>query len=141
CSTRTPARRGWRRRTLTTICGALAYERAYYWCRACQRGWSPADRTLGVRPRARVSAGLDTWLSTLGARVPFRGAAAVLDQLTGLAVSAETLRQYAERRGAALEATQQAATVHVLARREAAEPVERAPGLLVVQADGVMVRY
>jgi len=29
----------------------------------------------------------------------------------------------------------------VLARREAAEPVEAAPGLLVVQADGVMVRY
>jgi hypothetical protein len=96
---------------------------------------------LAVTPRARVSAGLDSWLADLGALAPFRTAAALLARLTGLQVSAETLRQYAERRGAALEAAQRAATARVLATRAAAEPVEAAPGLLVVQADGVMVRY
>jgi hypothetical protein len=141
CGTRTPARRQWRRRTVTTRCGTLQYERPCYWCRGCQRGWCPADTTLAVAPRARVSAGLDAWLGDLGALAPFRTAAGLLHRLTGIAVSSETLRQYAERQGAALEAAQQAATARVLATRAAAEPVEAAPGLLVVQADGVMVRY
>lgn len=141
CGTRTAARRQWRRRAVTTRCGPLAYERPCYWCRGCQRGWCPADTTLAVAPRARVSAGLDRWLGDLGALAPFRTAAALLHQLTGVAVSSETLRQYAERCGSGLEAAQQAATARVLATRAAAEPVEAAPGLLVVQADGVMVRY
>ncbi len=141
CGTRTQARRQWRRRTVSTRCGALHYERPCYWCRGCQRGWCPADATLAVAPRARVSAGLDAWLGDLGALAPFRTAAGLLHRLTGVAISAETLRQYAERQGAAREAAQQAAAARVLTTRAAAEPVEAAPGLLVVQADGVMVRY
>jgi hypothetical protein len=141
CGTRTPARRQWRRRTVTTRCGPLRYERPAYWCRGCQRGWCPTDTTLAVAPRARVSAGLAAWLADLGALAPFRTATRLLQQLTGVAVSAETVRQSAERQGAALEATQGAATARVLATRTAAEPVAPAPGLLVVQADGVMVRY
>jgi hypothetical protein len=94
-----------------------------------------------VAPRARLSAGLDCWLAELGAATAFAPAAGRLERLTGVPVSAETLRQHSERQGAALEATQQAAIAHVLATGEAAEAVEAAPGTLVVETDGVLVRY
>jgi hypothetical protein len=96
---------------------------------------------LEVAPRARLSAGLDTWLAELGAATAFVPAAGLLERLTGLRVSAETLRQHSERQGAAREAAEQAAIAQVQATGEAAEAVEPAPGTLVVETDGVMVRY
>src|SRR5262249_22471086 len=56
-------------------------------------------------------------------------------------VSAETVRQHSEARGTVLETAEQAAIAQVQATQEAAEPVARAPGTLVVETDGVMVRY
>jgi hypothetical protein len=141
CGTRREARHQWRPRTVQTVCGPLRYERPRYRCRPCQQEWSPADRTLGVPPRARISAGLDTWLAELGAATAFTPAAGLLRRLTGLRISAETLRQHSERQGAALEAAQQAAIARVQATGDAAEAVDAAPGTLVVEADGVMVRY
>jgi hypothetical protein len=141
CGTRREARHGWRRRTVQTICGPLRYERPRYRCRPCRQEWSPADQTLGVVPRARISARLARWLADLGAEQAFRPAADRLEQLTGLRVSAETLRQHCERQGAALEAAQQAAIAQVQTSGEAAEAVAAASGTLLVEADGVMVRY
>ena len=141
CGTRREARHQWRPRTVQTQCGPLRNARARYRCRLCQYEWSPADHTLGVAPRARISACLAEWLAELGAATAFAPATGLLQRLTRLRVSAETLRQYCERRGAALEATQQAAIAQVQASGEAAEAVEAAPGRLVVEADGVLVRY
>jgi len=141
CGTRREARTQWRRRTVQTVCGPLRYERPRYRCRPCHQEWSPADQTLGVAPRARISARLAEWLAELGADPAFGPAAGRLERLTGLRISAETLRQYCERQGAALEAVQQAAIAQVQATGEAAEAVDAAPGTLLVEADGVMVRY
>jgi hypothetical protein len=94
-----------------------------------------------VAPRARISPGLDGWLAELGAATAFAPAARLLEALTGLRVSDETVRQHSERQGAALAAAQQAAIARVRATGEAAEAVDAAPGRLVVEADGVMVRY
>ena len=141
CGTRREARHQWRARTVQTVCGPLRYERPRYRCRPCRQEWSPADRTLGVAPRTRISTGLDSWLAELGAATAFAPAAGLLERLTGLRLSAETLRQHSERQGAALEATQQAAIAQVLATGEAAETVAAAPGTLVVETDGVLVRY
>lgn len=141
CGTRRDARSQWRPRTVQTVCGPLRYERPRYRCRPCKQEWSPADRTLGVLPRARISAGLDACLAELGAATAFVPAARLLQRLTGLRLSAETLRQHSERQGAALEAAQQAAIARVQATGEAAAAVEAAPGTLVIEADGVMVRY
>lgn len=141
CGTRRDARHQWRARTVQTVCGPLRYERPRYRCRPCRQEWSPADRTLGVASRARISAGLDSWLAELGAATAFAPAAGLLERLTGLRLSAETVRRHSERQGAALEAAQQAAITHVQATGEAAEPVDAAPGTLVVETDGVLVRY
>jgi hypothetical protein len=141
CGTRREARHQWRQRTVQTSCGPLHYERPRYRCRPCHQEWSPADQTLGVAPHARISARLDDWLAEVGAERPFARAAGLLERLTGLAVSAETVRQHCERRGAALEAAQQAAITQVQATGEPAEAVDAAPGTLLVETDGVMVRY
>jgi hypothetical protein len=94
-----------------------------------------------VAPRARLSAGLDEWLADLGAATAFVPAADLLERLTGLRVSAETGRQHSEQQGAAREAAQQVAITQVQATGEAAEALDAAPGTLVLEADGVLVRY
>jgi len=139
--TRREARHQWRKRTVQTVCGPLRYERARYRCRPCQQEWRPADRPLGVAPRARLSGGLATWLGELGADTAYQPAARRLERLTGPRVSAETVRRQSQQQGAALEAAQQAAIARVLAMGEAAEAVEAARGTRVVEPDGVMVRY
>ncbi len=131
----------WRRRRLTTICGRVAWERPWYVCRGCRHGWSPVDHTLGLAPRGRLSAGLQQWLAELGAATDFAEAQAWLEQLGGVHVAKETVRAQAERQGAALEAAEQAASAQVERTRESALPVDAAPGQLLVETDGVMVRY
>jgi hypothetical protein len=132
---------GWRGRAVTTVCGTVRVARPWYHCRRCGRGWSPTDRSWGLAPRERISAGLAEWLIDLGASTSFADAARELAKLTGLMVSAETIRQHTEQRGTEIEAADAEAARAVPATREAAGAVERAPGVLVVEIDGVMVRY
>jgi len=131
----------WRSRTLTTVCGTVTLTRPWYHCRPCRHGFSPTDRTWDLVPRARVSAGVADWLIDQGASTSFADAQRQLGKLTGLSVSAETIRQYTERRGAAIEEADQANARRVQQTQDAAEPVDPAPGRLVVETDGVMVRY
>jgi hypothetical protein len=130
-----------RARQVLTTCGAVDLARPWYHCAPCGRGWSAVETTLAVAPRARVSAGLEGWAVRLGAAVPFREAAELLAELTGLEPGAETIRRHTEAAGAALRAAEDAAVAEVEQAREAAEPLDPAPGLLVVQADGAMLRY
>ena len=130
-----------RDRTVRTTCGALTYTRPWYHCVGCHHGFSPADGALGVPPRTRISAGLDAWLIRLTVAAPPREAAALLTDLTGLVVHPDTLREHTTAVGEALADADAAAIARVQATREAAEPVDPAPGTLVVETDGAMVRY
>ncbi len=140
CGERTRVQ-SWRPREVLTICGPVRFERPWHVCRGCRQGFSPVDATLGLASRARLSAGVQAWVVELGAKLSFAEAAGLLDELTGLAMAPETVRQHTERVGAELETAQQAAMVEVVRTREPAEAVEPAPGTLVVETDGVMVRY
>ncbi|MGH2457815.1 MAG: ISKra4 family transposase [Chloroflexota bacterium] len=131
----------WRERTVTTVCGTITLERPWYHCRKCRHGWSPIDATWALAVGDRISAGLADWLIDLGASTSFVDAQRELGKLTGLTVAAETIRRDTERRGAELEAADRTAARVVDATREAAERGEPTPGDLVVETDGVMVRY
>jgi hypothetical protein len=131
----------WRPRTVLTICGAIRWERPWYVCHPCGHGFSPADATLEVEPRARLSAGLQTWIEELGASHSFAEAAWWLTHLTGVVVRPETIRQRTERAGGSLEATAQQASQEVVRTQEPAAALDAAPGQLTVETDGVMVRY
>lgn len=140
CSAKAPVH-SVRPRSVETLCGPLTYERPWYLCRSCGHGFSLADATLGVEARSRLSAGLHAWLLELGSRTAFRDAADLLELLTGLGVSPETVRQHTEQTGARLEAAAEARSDEVQRTGQAVGPVDRAPGTLVVETDGVMVRY
>lgn len=131
-----------RERTQQTRLGPIRWSRPWYHCRACHAGWSPVDRTLGIGASERTSAGVRRWAAELGAAHTFAEAQRLLAELTGVEVGEETLRTHAEQTGAQVEASQQTAIAHVLAEHEpppgSAEPAE---GQVLVETDGVMVRY
>lgn len=131
----------WRPRTVTTVCGRLHWERPWCHCGPCGRGFSPTDQTLGLAARDRLSAGLTAWLVAEGADSSFGSAAARVTRLTRITVSPETVRQRTEAAGAALEVAQEQAATQVQHTREPVAPVDPAPGVLVVEVDGVMVPY
>jgi len=130
-----------RARTVDTRCGTVALRAPWYHCDGCRRGWSVVGTTLGVPARARLSAGLRGWVVRLGATTDHREAVELLEELTGLAVGRDTVRRHATAAGTALAAAEDAAVAAVERTREAAEPVDAAPGHLLVEADGVMVRF
>jgi hypothetical protein len=140
CGERTPAQ-SWRKRTVATICGSVNFERPWFVCRHCQHGFSPVDDRLGLQPRMCLSDGLREWVIDLGGRTSFAEAAGLLERLTGLRVSPETVRQKTEGHGKELEAAQQRASEQVAKTQQAAAALDPAPGMLLIETDGVMVRY
>jgi hypothetical protein len=134
-------RAGARPRQVLTQCGLLNLARAYFHCGACRTGGSVAETTLGLTARTRISPGLAGWLARLGATTDFREAAEMLAELTGLVIGAETVRRHTVTRGGALRQIETAAVAQVERTREPAAAVEPAPGALLVETDGAMVRY
>lgn len=132
---------GWRERTLATRCGSVTVPTLRYRCADCGRGWSGLETTLGVPARARMSAGLEAWAARLGGVTDFREAAELLAEYTGVALGAETVRRQTERVGAALADAEDAVLATVEQTREPVGHIDPAPGDLVVELDGVMVRY
>ena len=142
CGRGCPAVR-WRPRSVETQLGGMTFTRTRYRCGPCRQTWSAADRTLGLAPRQRTSAGLAHWEAEVAGRTTFREAAELLAKLAGVHVGSETLRTHAERVGTELEGRQQRAMARVQATHEPSpeSPHAPAPGVLVVEADGVLVRY
>ena len=131
----------WRERQPVSVCGATPFQRPYYWCPGCQRGWAPADEVLGLDAHQILSAELQAWVAETGAELPFQQAAERLERLAGIGLGVETVRTHTEQVGTALVERQRAAAAMVLEMHEAAEPVAAAPELLVAEADGVQVRF
>jgi hypothetical protein len=88
-----------------------------------------------------MSPGLESWVARLGGLTDFREATELLAEYTGIELGAETVRRHRERVGPALADAEDAALTAVERTREAAGPVNSAPGRLVVELDGVMARY
>ncbi len=132
----------WRERTVLTRLGPVQFRRTLYHCAPCAQRWSQADRTLGLAAGQRTSAGLSAWAARQAARTSFAEAAAALEELTGIGLGTETVRTHAEQAGTALDATQQDLQGQIELTQAVPEPLQDpAPGLLVVETDGVMVRY
>jgi hypothetical protein len=130
-----------RSRQILTRCGLMTLERPWYTCAQCHHGWSVVETTLGVGSRQRASTGLLGWLVRLGATTDYREAAELLDELTGLAVGPETIRRECIRVGTAIRAAEATTIRQTQRTRDPAEPLDRAPGLLVLEADGAMIQF
>ena len=99
-------------------------------------GFSPLDEVLGLSGGGRYSGRVLQWLVRLGAELPFARAAFWLEELTGVAVSAATVRRQTEAVGATAVALVETAVARL--ERETPEPPVR-PARLVLGADGAMV--
>jgi hypothetical protein len=131
----------WRERKPVSVCGSTPFQRPYYWCPGCERGWAPADEVLGLGAHQILSAELQAWVAETGAELPFKQAAERLERLAGIGLGVETVRTHTEQVGTALAERQRDAAITVAQTQESAEPVEVAPELLVAEVDGVQVRF
>lgn len=132
--------RDWRTRQVLTSCGVLRWERRWAYCPTCGASFGAGDAALGLRAYQQQSAGLQAMLVSVGGACAFGEATRLLRQLTGLAVSPETVRRVTEAAGTSIADAQDAATAVYAAGAE--PPVtDPAPGVLVAETDGVMVRY
>lgn len=131
-----------RRRSVHTRLGPIGLQRWWHHCWRCGHGWSPPDQALELAPYQQTSTALARWLATLGAITTFREAVRLLDELAGVQIGSETLRTHAEAIGTELEGQQRTAMAYVEDTHEPpADAHDPAPGHLVVETDGVMVRY
>ena len=91
---------GRRAKTIRTALGAMTIERAYYHCASCRTGFCPRDRTLGIDETTLSPAA--TRMTAAAARVSFKEASTLLDELAGLAVDPKQVERTAEALGRAI---------------------------------------
>ncbi len=124
--------------TVTTILGPLTIARPYYHCAACGHGHHPLDAQLQLCAGSR-SAGLDELLALLGAtQDSFAQAAAVLERLTLVHLSPNSVRDATEALGATLIAHQQPAVAAPLDGPELPPEPTPPPQRLYITMDGVL---
>jgi hypothetical protein len=99
-----------------SVLGELNLERAYYHCTACQQGFCPRDRALGMAG-TRLSPAVLRMIGAVGALVSFQEGSELLDELAGLKVDAKQVERSAEALGAEV----------ALDERRDLEPLESGP--------------
>ena len=100
CSCGRPARYVDRRaKPFQSVLGELRLERAYYYCAACQRGFCPRDRQLGMEDTP-LSPAVTRMIGTVGASVSFQEGRELMWELAGVEVSAKQVERTAEGLGA-----------------------------------------
>lgn len=121
---------------VTSLLGPIHIQRSYYLCAACGVGQHPLDAQLHVCAGSRSQA-LDELLALLGAtQDSFVQAAQVLEQLTLVHVSANSVRQATEQLGGVLLEHQP----HQPSQPDASDAQQASPrpSRLYVSMDGVM---
>ena len=118
---------GRRAKTIRTALGAMTLQRAYYHCASCRAGFCPRDRTLGIDETTLSPAASRMTAAAAAARVSFKEASTLLDELAGLAVDPKQVERTAEALGRAIAADE----------RQAVEPeTHRVKPTLYLGVDG-----
>ncbi len=94
-----PARYAGRRaKTFQSTLGELTLERAYYHCDACDAGFCPRDRALGVQGSS-LSPAVTRMVGRVGAMVSFVEGSELLQELAGVPVDPKQVERTAEALG------------------------------------------
>lgn len=88
----------YQQRQIVTLFGKIRYERAYYHCKNCGRGYCGVDKELGVGHRS-VSPRLHRLTSFLAGHLSFGVVEKALKEGHEIAINRETVRQVAEESG------------------------------------------
>jgi hypothetical protein len=123
---------------VTTLLGSISIARSYYLCAECGVGQHPLDAQLQICAGSRSQA-LDELLALLGAtQDSFAQAAQVLECLSLVHVSANSVRQATEQLGAVLLEHHPQQPSEPDASPAQQESVTRRPRRLYISMDGVM---
>ena len=99
CACGQPARYvGRRAKLFQSVLGELVLDRAYYHCAACQAGFCPRDRALGLS-RSSLSPGVLRMVGLVGAMVSFEEGHELLRELAGVRVPTTHVERAAEALG------------------------------------------
>jgi len=79
--------------------GTMTLSRAYYHCRACNSGFFPRDRALGMVDSS-LSAGVTRMTGVVGAMVSFEEGSELLEKLAAISVNTKHVERTAEALGA-----------------------------------------
>ena len=107
---------GRRAKTIRTALGAMTLQRAYYHCASCRTGFCPRDRTLGI-DETTLSPAATRMTAAAAARVSFKEASTLLDELAGLAVDPKQVERTAEALGRAIATDEERQAVEPEAHR------------------------
>ncbi|MBI4841887.1 MAG: ISKra4 family transposase [candidate division NC10 bacterium] len=99
CRCGKPARYAGRRaKTFQSALGELTLERAYYHCEACQAGFCPRDRALGVQGSS-LSPAVTRMVGRVGAMVSFVEGSELMQELAAVPVDPKQVERTAEALG------------------------------------------
>ena len=128
----------YRDKVIDTVLGPVTLTRAWYHCAACRHGLAPRDAELGVAG-ASLSPGLTAMNDRAAAAAPFAGAAGLLEDLAGVALTAKRVERAAEASGAGLAAAGRERARLIAARKLVPLPPSPLPGKLYAVIDGTGV--
>jgi hypothetical protein len=128
----------YRDKVIDTVLGPVALTRAWYHCAACGHGLAPRDAELGAAGEG-MSPGLAAMNDRAAAAVPFKGAAGLLEDLAGVALTAKRVERAAEASGAGLAAAGRERARLIAARKLVPLPPSPLPDKLYAVIDGTGV--
>jgi hypothetical protein len=83
-------------RTLVSLFGPIRYQRAYYYCRRCGRGYHPFDAQAGI-PTHQLTPAVERLASLAGGvSLSFEKGAELLQEMSGVALSESTVERTTE---------------------------------------------
>jgi hypothetical protein len=85
-------------KTVTTVLGKMTLERAYYDCEACEGGFFPRDRALGIQ-EVSLSPGVTRMVGLAAAMASFQESSTLMDKLASVPVDAKQVERTAEALG------------------------------------------
>ena len=94
---------GYRGKQILTVLSSVEAQRAYYYCRPCQRGWAPKDQELDV-VGSSFSRGVRRMMGRVGAKQPFEQGRADLEELAGVVVKTKQVERVSAKLGTQIEA-------------------------------------
>ena len=128
----------YRDKVIDTVLGPVTLTRAWYHCTACGHGLAPRDGELGAAGEG-MSPGLAAMTDRAAAAVPFNGAAGLLADLAGVALTAKRVERAAEASGAGLAAAGRERARLIAARKLVPLPPSPLPDKLYAVIDGTGV--
>jgi hypothetical protein len=129
---------GYRDKTLDTVLGPVTVTRAWYHCAECGHGLAPRDAELGVAG-VSVSPGLTAMNDIAASAGPFAGAARLLEELAGVALTVKRVERAAEASGTAVAQAGRERAALIAARRLVPLPPSPLPDKLYAVIDGTGV--